>query len=259
MIMAVVGWVGEIHYLQLSSGSAMMLRASPSGLDAGEDRPSMVDGEKAAFVYFSFAKFLVSGSVVTWLIAWVAMAPFFPSMTPQCVNAVMVGCFPLLPLHAGMIAAQSRTRRPHRPSDCQGIVLGLGGFPYNASGLVTQTQAKEAGGVNKKPNTDPPHSMGKLPGRDSGAKGERTTSLEMAVRLSSTSPPASASRRKAGAFSPQTDTMTHSLSRLQHRRASHGKKNQVQRASPGHGLDRTGPLPWSFLPLAIRAPPEPHH
>jgi len=29
-----------------------MLRASPSGLGAGEDRPIVVDGEKAAFVFF---------------------------------------------------------------------------------------------------------------------------------------------------------------------------------------------------------------
>lgn len=53
MILVVVGWRGELRYLQLSSGSATMLRADPSGLEWREDRPSIVEGERKTPLYFS--------------------------------------------------------------------------------------------------------------------------------------------------------------------------------------------------------------
>lgn len=97
MILAVVGWRGEIRYLQLSSESATMLRASPSGLERGKDWPSMLRGE-SSFVSFSFfcrIPRLRICDVAAWLIAWVAMAAFSPFDDPAVLSSSGVfRCYP---------------------------------------------------------------------------------------------------------------------------------------------------------------------
>lgn len=203
-----------------------MLRADPSGLEWREDRPSIVEGErKTPLCFFFIAKIprlwicdVVDCVGSPWQL-------FFPLTTPQCCHRRV---FSVATPPRRDIDAQSGARRPHQPSDCQGIVWAwLGVSPAIGFG---HSNAGEGEGL--------------------GRKGKGTTSREMAVRLSSTCPPASAFRRRAGAFFPHShdDPLPSLACSAGELLAARRTKSSEQ--SLGPGLDRTRPLPWSLLRLA---------